>query len=288
MKAFALIFCVGTLSSAAFAGSSDGSGVIVLDNHEEGALRMTGNAAIRVPARAVYVNSDSSNAIRTVGTAVLDTPNLFSCGGWSFGGNSGCTGITTRTTVPCDDPCSGMRFPSTAGMTPAAQLKLTGGSVNLSPGYYANGIDVSGNTNLTLAAGVYIVGGSGLKVTSGSIHGDGVTIVMMGGSLSIAGCSTLQLSPPTSGDTTGVVIAQPSSNTSEMSLAGGGEVNIAGTIYTPGTRLTLTGNSAIEGQGPQMGDLVVTKRLSLTGTSVIKIGQPMAAAILPPLPPLFD
>jgi hypothetical protein len=287
MKLFALISCVGAAASTALAGGSNGSGVIVLHPSQEGALSMTGKAAIRVPARAVYVNSSHNSAIRTVGTAVLDTPTLYSVGGWSFGGRSGCTGTTTRTSVPCDDPCAGLAIPSTSGMAAAAALSLSGGNVTLSPGYYAGGIQITGNTNLTLNPGVYHIGGN-FRLTSGNIQGDGVTIIMHQGAMDIAGSSGLQLSPPADGPTSGFVIVQPASNNQELKLAGGSEVLISGTIYTPGAQLTLVGNSTLEGQGPQMGDLVVTRTLGLNGTSVIKIGTPLAAAVLPPLPPLFD
>ncbi len=45
---------------------------------------MTGNATVTIPARAVYVNSNSSSAVRTTGNASLDAPDVYICGGFSF------------------------------------------------------------------------------------------------------------------------------------------------------------------------------------------------------------
>jgi hypothetical protein len=44
----------------------------------------------------------------------------------------------------------------------------------------------------------------------------------------------------------------------------------------------------VMGDGPQMGDLVVANKVTLAGTSVIKIGHPLAPALDLPALPLFD
>jgi hypothetical protein len=111
---------------------------------------------------------------------------------------------------------------------------------------------------------------------------------MQGGSLSISGSSAFTLTPTTSGALNGVVIAQPASNTHALSLSGGSSMNISGTIYAPGAALTLSGSGAVTGEGPQMGDLVVAKRVTLTGTGSIKIGHSQSTALQLPSQPLFD
>jgi hypothetical protein len=288
MKLFA--FALGTgVAAAAMAGGVDGSGLVVLDRSADGALSMTGNSVVEIPARAVYVNSSSRNAVRTTGTATLDCPNLYVVGGTSFSGRSGCTGTITQTGVPYQDPLFGLRFPSASGVTDFHSRSISGGgAVTLGPGYYSGGISISGNSNVTLSPGVYIIGGSGFRLTSGSVTGANVCLVMQGGSLSLAGNSPVTLTPPATGDLRDVVVAQPSTNTSAMSLSGGSALNISGTIYAPGATVSLTGNSSVEGQGPQMGDVVIANRVSLTGTATIKIGRADMRAIAPPQMPLAD
>jgi hypothetical protein len=275
----------------AFAGSAMGqlsaSGLVVLDPSGESALTMVGNSDVLIPARAVYVNSSSQNAVSTAGTAVLDCPNLYVVGGCSFIGHSRCTGHVTEGAPGYGDPLSATVFPTAQGMT-----QLPGqsphGTVTLQPGYYAHGISVQGGAHVTLAPGVYLIGGSGLSVTAGDVIGTGVCIVMLEGSLNLGGNGTITLSPPTLGSMGGMVIGQPSTNHSNMSLAGGHNMTINGSIYAPTATLALVGTSSVNGQGPQMGDLVVANRVSLAGTALIQIGHPLSPALQLPTLPLFD
>jgi hypothetical protein len=287
MRITLAIVSLGALATTALAGGTYGSGLVVLDRTASGALSMTGNSTVRIPAQAVYVNSSSSSAVSTVGNATLDAPHLYVVGGTSFSGHSGCTGLVTRGTVPYADPLLGLVIPSSQGQTDLGSLSITGGTRTISAGYYSHGISISGNANVTLSPGVYIMGAN-FRLTSGSISGQGVTIVMLHGGLSIAGSSSMQLSPPSDGPMSNVVIVQPSANTTGMSLSGGSDVSISGTIYVPGATLTLTGNSSLEGQGPQMGDLVDANRVTITGTAMVKIGRPDAQPLVLPSVPLFD
>jgi hypothetical protein len=287
MRTRSLLLTTLAFAAPALAGGTDGSGLVVLDPSASGALSMTGNSSVQIPARAVYVNSTASDAVRTVGTAVLDAPSLYLCGGASFGGHSECTGTTIHSNAPYADPMSGFRMPNGSGMTDMGALSVSGGTRTINPGFYSHGIQINSNAQVTMNPGVYVVS-HGFRANSCRLVGSGICIVMLDGSLDLAGQAGLVLSPPDSGDMANVVICQPSSNTSGLSLAGGAEVNIAGAIYAPGATASLSGNSALQGQGPQMGDLVIANRVSLTGTSLIKIGHPEMRAIVLPSQPLSD
>jgi hypothetical protein len=275
------------LAGTALAGGLDGSGIVVLDRSADGALNMVGNSDVEIPARAVYVNSSSATAVRTQGNARLNCPNLYVCGGTSFSGNSGCSGVISHPPVPYDDPCSNVVFPSSSGMTTYSSGSVSGGTVTFQPGYYSHGISITGNANVTFAPGVYLVA-NGFKITAGSMSGAGVCFVIQSGSVSIAGASSLVLTPPASGNMQGLVFAQPSSNTSAASLAGGSAVDISGAMYAPGALLTLTGSSQVQGQGPYMGDIVIAKTVKLAGNGLVKIGHPQMQAITLPSFPLYD
>jgi len=285
----AIAFISGLL---AFAGSAmaqlSASGLVVLDPSGSGALSMVGNSDVLIPARAVYVNSSSLTAVTTTGNAVLDCPNLYVVGRCSFNGNSRCTGHVAENAPGYGDPLAATAFPSTAGMPQLPAQEIHGGTVTLQPGYYAHGISANGNANVTFAPGVFLIGGSGLSITSANVTGNGVSLVMVAGALNLGGNGTMTLSPPTSGNMAGIVIGQPSSNTTPMSLAGGNTMTINGGIYAPNATLTLTGTSAVNGQGPQMGDLVVANRVAMAGTSVIMIGHPLSPALQLASAPLFD
>jgi hypothetical protein len=283
------------LTLAAFAGLAMGSlggpapsGLVVLNPTANAALSMTGNAKILVPSKVAYVNSNSAQAIKTTGTAVLDVAQMYIVGEASFGGQSYCTGTVTQSVTAFLDPFSGLDFPLPEEVANMGDPTLSG-EVTLNPGYYPQGLEVTGNTQVHFNSGVYVLGGAGLKLTSGSLSGEEVCLIIHEGSLSIAGSTSTKLTPPLAGaEMAGVVIAQPQANGNGMDLAGGAQVMISGAIYAPGALLTLVGTSDVEGEGPQMGDLVVSDKLALKGTACIKIGGPAAVAIDLPKEALYD
>jgi hypothetical protein len=289
MKALAALGGFGALTAAAMGSSVTGCGLVVLNQSASGALTMTGNATVNIPTQAVYVNSSSTTAVRTVGNATLITPDLYVVGGASFSGRSGCTGVTHLSVAPYADPLAGLAMPSVSGMPDLGGRSISGNSsVTLSPGYYSQGISISGSASVVFEPGMYLLGGQGLRITSGSVQGEGVCFVMMSGTLSIAGCSSLSLSAPTGGSMANVVICQPASNTSGLSLSGGSTTVITGSIYAPGALITLSGTSTLEGDGPLMGDLVTADRVTIVGNGQVRIGRPGMQAISLPTMPLYD
>ena len=239
---------------------------------------MTGNA--RVEVASVFVNSSSATAVRTTGNARIMTGELHVAGGTSFGSTPGCTGTLTRLAAPFADPMSSLRFPSIVGMTDLGAASVND-SRTLSPGYYSGGIRLTGRASVTLAPGVYLIGGSGLTVSSGDIRGQGVTLVFLGGSMTLTGGSTVTLSPTTTGDLADMVIVQPPSNASAMKLSGGSSVAISGNIYAPAAAVTLTGNGSAVGTGPVFGESLIARCATLTGNGSIKIGRTLAGREAP-------
>jgi hypothetical protein len=289
MKVATALFSIAALAGTVVAATDlSGSGVVVLDTSCESALSMVGNSTVQIPARAVYVNSSHSRAVTTSGSAVLDCPNLYIVGGAQFTGGSMCTGAVTQSCNSYQNPLATLSCAATTGAEPLGSRSISGGTVELSPGYYDGGISVTGNANVTFSPGIYLIGGSGLKITAGTIVGNNVCFMILSGEMKVAGASSVSMSPPASGGYAGMVIMQSSSNTTEMNLRGGSEINITGTIYAPEAKVNLVGNGSVEGQGPQMGDLMVSKRLSLAGTGTIKIGRPTSQAIQLPKLPLAD
>jgi hypothetical protein len=285
----AAVLAVGAVSAMSFgAGDLSSAGLVVLNTSADGALSMTGSSAIHIPAATVYVNSSSRNAVRTVGNAVLDTPELKIVGQANFGGQSSCTGAVHRVNMPFADPLNPFAVPSPGGMTDRGRINANSNSaLTLQPGRYSGGIVVTGNAALTLQPGLYLID-NGLDIRSGSVNGTGVTIIVTSGSFKIAGTSALRLSPPREGSMAGLVMAMAPTNSQAMMLTGGSEVDISGTIYAKASTLTLRGNSTLTNQGPTMGDLVIADKVELVGTGSIKIGHPMMPAVQLPAQPIFD
>lgn len=288
MKVQALLLGLVTSAGVAMADPNPiGSGIVALNPTAAGALEMVGNSTVRIDTRAVYVNSNSPSAIRTTGSALLDTPAVYVVGGLELTNNSTITGQVTQSALPWSSPLSGVNFPSTANMTPKPAVTLQSGNATLTPGYYANGITIKNNANVIMSPGVYFVG-TNFTVTGGNTMGAGVCIIMVNGAMSISGNGNFYLSPPTSGDWTGMVIAQPPSNTTEMKISGTSDLAIHGAIFAPGARIWFTGTSQTNGAGPHAGDLIIADTIKLSGTADIIVGGTDMFAVAPSRPPLYD
>lgn len=275
--AFASLLLAG---SASLQAGSNVSGLVILHPTASGALTMSGNASIHIPAHAVYVNSNHNQAIKSSGQAVLDAPNVWVRGSAQFSGQAHCTGVIHRTSVEFEDPCGGIVLPTGSGMTSYGDRSISGGAnVVLQPGLYGS-ISVSGNSTLTFAPGVHVIS-SNLSISSGCIiRGEGVTLIVRTGSVSISGQADLLLSPPKADDLpagqkhlAGIVLAQPPTNANSMSLSGGSAFQLLGTIYVPNAELKLSGQGTVQGEGPLMGDLVVARTVTLSGLGSIRIGR---------------
>ncbi|GAC1417528.1 MAG: pilus assembly protein TadG-related protein [Vulcanimicrobiaceae bacterium] len=93
----------------------------------------------------------------------------------------------------------------------------------------------------TLGSGLYYVFGG----VSGTVRGDGVTIVNVDGPMTASGLGAGHpyYTAPTSGPTAGIAYYQPPSNTNDVTLNGGGNgaSQWAGVFYAPSAHITANG-----------------------------------------------
>jgi hypothetical protein len=151
------------------------------------------------------------------------------------------------------DPYEGTPLPD---ITQPCQPQTTfsgpsGSTYNITPGRYCGGLQALRNVNL--APGVYVIDGGDLSVGSyGSLQGSGVTFFLTNNAgLSVAGTSDVQISAPTSGPYSGVVIfADPdNSSTLEYNINGNSDSYINGAIYAPSGTVVINGSSTSGGGG---------------------------------------
>ena len=111
--------------------------------------------------------------------------------------------------------------------------------------------------NLTMPSGTYIVEGGNFTLEGGAtLTGTGVTIVLTGtgtnnttniGTAQIANGTTLNLTAPTSGPTSGIAILQNPNGTTQPAasqLAGGTTVNIVGALDFPNSVVDFSNGSS--------------------------------------------
>ena len=186
---------------------------------------------------------------------------------------------------PIPDPLRYLPDPDPVqlGLSNQTNGTVTGGTVDLYPGIYNGGINVSGGATVTLHAnadgtpGIYYLQGGGFKVsgaastvTTSAAETAGVMIYNDWGiSTDVVNVSaSLTLTPPSKGMFQGITIFQkrgtPSNPAPTITIAANGNVNVGGTIYGAHAQITLSSKSGINVLGGQ----VIGDTVNVTGGSV--------------------
>ncbi|RDD63431.1 TadG family pilus assembly protein [Ferruginivarius sediminum] len=136
-------------------------------------------------------------------------------------------------------------------------------SVNLKPGRYPSGYDFKGAVHLD--PGVYVMSGDVSIGSGANVTGDDVTIIMDDSDINVSGGPNVDLTAPSSGPTSGIVLARQGSSSSS-DLAGNTDLVFDGAIYMPDTDLDFRGTSG------SVGCLqIVTNSVEFAGTPDFEI-----------------
>ncbi len=261
------------------------AGIIVLDPHAPDALSMTGNGAVTEIGGDVQVDSDSSTALSATAYATITANAVDVVGGAYLAGSAAINGQLNTSAATMADPLSAVPAPTKG--PDLGKVSLTGKvGATLNPGYYSGGITAMGQGALTLNPGIYILDGAGLDLAgSGTVTADGVMIYVTGtGAVNLTGNGAVNITPPNPSVNTfagastyqGISIFQDRASTKPGTITGNGNLNINGVIYTPSTKLTISGN------GDTIGSEVIVDTMVLAGHGVVKVNR--ATGDLPPLP----
>lgn len=244
-------------------GSGGGAGMLLLSPNGNPALSLKGNGNITVEGGNVQVDSSAAGAVGLVGNGNLTAIALNVVGNYSTKGNGTINGQTNTGAPPMTDPLASLPVPSVTNNQGSVPKK---GGVTLQPGYYPNGISLTGGT-VTLSPGIYNLGGAGLDITAnGSLVGNGVMLYLSDGAgISLTGNGSVTLTPPTSGTYQGVTIFQDRADSTGDTLHGNGNINIDGAIYLPDAAVGLTGN------GDTIGSQIIANTASFTGNGTLNI-----------------
>ncbi len=216
--------------------------ILALDTTAASAVLFSGSASLTLAGCSVMANSLSSSAIQGQGSTSVLTDCIIAVGGVSL-----TSGITERVcsnpltqAPPVADPFANVPSP-----TPPGGCQSTSGG-SLSPGTYCSGLTLQGTVNLQ--PGTYYIEGGDLKINANAnVTGNGVTIYMSGSSsVTMNGNATVNLSAPTSGAYSGMLMmgdrsCTSCSNTSET-LNGTATSRMTGAIYFPKRNVNYIGN----------------------------------------------
>jgi len=172
------------------------------------------------------------------GTACADVITAATSGG-TFNSLKGADG--------CGNVYYGQSFdppPPDLGITCAGTATKSGNT--MSPGNFTGDFPPAGVK--TLNPGVYCIDGRFIVNAGDQLSGTGVTIVMNTGNLRWNGNSEVKLSAPTSGDTQGLLIYFPPSNSSDVDVNGNSNAKITGTILAQNSDCFFAGSGQLQKQ----------------------------------------
>jgi hypothetical protein len=189
------------------------------------------------------------------------------------------------------DPFAGFPKPSTVGLPVCNSLAACqDGSGNQIPGVYNVTLGGTGNTNLTLNPGIYILKAGADTAGNANVTGTGVFLyntystypAAPGGSpscttVNLQGNSTFTITAQTTGTWANLLLYQDPACTVEMKIGGNGNWTSTGSVYVPngpfrfaGNNATLTGSQLIaQTVNVQNGNLTINYNPNTTAQPIL-------------------
>jgi len=258
-----------SMSRSAVAMNIGGTGgaILLLNEHDPRALRMTGTSELNVTNGAIQVNSDHQYALSTVGDPSISVSDINVVSTTSqVGRTTSFNGNVNNGADVMEDPLAWL-----ADHIPVKgdSLKLPSGSeVTINPGYYPKGIKWANGT-LRLNPGVYIFEGEGFQVTGGNIYANEVLLFLTGKDkktlLNLRGNGEIEISPMTTDPYKGVSIFQDYGLDNDATIEGTDQMRVSGTLYFPSAKFLATGT------GDAFGNQIIADTMDVYGTSSISI-----------------
>lgn len=232
-------------------------------------IEVVGNAYINAPTPGVVVNFN--------GGATLDVSGDFKLqdGGTCPDCGSNANTVPGSYAVALPDPLRFVPAPDASALSVRTDCPVTpvdGEDRRVcQPGVYPVEFPPSGPgggvKDYVLDPGVYVLQ-DGLRMTNGSITGDGVLLYNETGSISVQG-GDLDLEPAPSGQYADLLVVQARDNANEIRINGNGAIaSLAGTIYAPGSSGVILGTGTAD---MYVGRIIGTS-LSTSGSGTVTVG----------------
>jgi Flp pilus assembly protein TadG len=273
-----------TAVAQTFPRNSNESCVLALSGYSTGIttstdLTISGGKGTNVSMSGCDLRSDASIAFN--GSPGVAVPNLVASGGISGSYNNTCTSSTS-----CDQQFVGVPqvpdpFASTYNLSVPASAVAQPQGTTLSPPPAGEAYQslAFGSATYTLNPGIYYVSGSVTFDSNSAVSGTGVTIIMgSGGSLTMNGSTTVNLTAPSTGSTAGLLFGSTTSNS--ITFNGNASLTLAGALYTPNSSVTISGNTSSTGSCLSL----VALNVAFAGSSSFASSGCAALGV----PPIYD
>lgn len=240
---FTALFKSGTVPittrSVAVYNSFGNACVLGLNKTKSATVQFWGNTTGTFTNCNVYSDSMSPTGFQVGGSAKATMPCAMSVGG--FDADSGLT----LTSCPSPNANAGY-VPDPFKNLPAPTIPGScahGNTSAIDPGKYCNGLTINGTT--TMSPGTYVVSGGTLKINANAVlSGTGVTIYLTNGAtVQMNGNAQVNLSAPTSGTYSGVLLYGDRSQAYDINKINGTSTSsMTGAIYFPTQEVDFQGN----------------------------------------------
>ena len=232
---------------------------------QSGTLTVSGATnSVVMSGCTMATNSTNANAIQNL-SGTMSADCIYSAGGVQGSPTTtACSGARTdqpEITDPYEEAVTkptDSDFDNCASDGGSFSLSGNGATANIGPAVYCSITMNANNGTLTMSSGTYYIDRGDLKISINDATVDaiaGVTVVFGDstgsnncGGLSITGGS-LNITAPTSGNFSGLVLYRSSScdANGDLSFGGGNDSTVIGAVYNPSGGIAITGNGEVGG-----------------------------------------
>ncbi|HYH21427.1 MAG TPA: pilus assembly protein TadG-related protein [Azospirillum sp.] len=256
--------------------------VLALDGGAAEAVSGRGNPNVVMPGCMIAANSNAASAISFSGNVSLLAQTLWTAGGMAMSGNVNLQLARAATTHawPLPDPYANVEAP------PVGSCKHTKHKVNesgrLKPGVYCDGLTITGNADVTLEPGEYIINRGDLSVQGnitincdcGTDEGVAFVFTSTGGADQIGGVDvhgnvsvTLRARSSAAAPLRGILFYQDrNAPTGANVFNGNAALDVTGVMYFPAQSVEWRGNNSTQGAGCVQ---IVAKTVVFTGNAAL-------------------
>jgi len=235
------------IAASAVAGKRSAMCILALEQEAADALGMDFSAHIEAQNCTVQVNSRHDWAFRILLGGKVIAGGLCVTGGAYVSNWAQVEPEATLGCPPQPDPLADLAAPEVGGCDFNNSVFNNHHGV-LQPGVYCGGLQIDGSSNVTLAAGTYVIKDGPLALTGSSqISGDGISFFLTGTDALIRfeDKSSLTLRAPTSGPLEGILVFQDRDDDGHHVWDSDAPNELYGTIYLPGGHLLSQSSSSI-------------------------------------------
>ncbi len=222
--------------------------VLVLSGSGNQALHMDKQAKLKATGCGVYSDSTHRQGLRLDQNSEMAATLVCSAGGVQAK-TTAITPAPTSDCAPLPDPLASRSEPP-LGACKATALVISTGTQMLQPGTYCKGLKITGDAEVTLKPGNYMISGGKLEVSgNATFSGDNVAFYLADDAtvLDMNGNSTISLTGADMGDMAGLLFFESrkvaAGRTHRINSANAKK--LTGTIYLPQGKLRVDPNAVV-------------------------------------------